>query len=185
MNLHIHHFIVSAGLKELIEECFPRNLITWTFGCRYVMTKEGEGSEETILNVPVFCMDETMKTRSIFEISKGTFNNPQQPLNNKVSHDRLWAPFENMIYVGDGPTDIPSLSLVRSRGGLGVVVFNNNEQEASIPRGRLKQMVLDSRSDLITPANYSTNGDLFEFIKVRCYQILQRYEASDIKKINI
>ena len=77
MNLHIHHFIVSAGLKELIEECFPRNLITWTFGCRYVMTKEGEGSEEKILNVPVFCMDETMKTRSIFEISKGTFNNPQ------------------------------------------------------------------------------------------------------------
>ena len=182
IDLCIHHFIISAGLKELIEECFPKNLITWTFGCRYEVIYEDENEGQKLINVPVFCMDETVKTRSLFEIQKGTFQNPEQLLSKKITDDKQWSPFENMIYIGDGPTDIPSLSLVRSRRGAGIVVFNQNDNHQEKVK-KLKEMISDGRADLVTPADYSTSSDLFNFIKTRCYQILQRYEAQDINSV--
>ena len=182
VGLKINHFVVSAGLKDLIEECFPANLIEWTFGCRYTVTYEE--SKKTPQSIPVFCMDETMKTRALFEISKGTFNDPERPLNSRVSNEKLWCPFQNIIYIGDGPTDIPALSLVRDRGGLGVVVFDGKKDELEI-KERLREMSLDRRADLITKADFSFNKELFNYIKVRCDQLVQQYEAANIDLLRI
>ena len=174
-NIKIHHFIVSAGLKELVELVFPNNLITWTFGCRYtVIAFEGHSDEPE--SIPVFCMDETVKTRSLFEISKGSFKDPNKAVNNKIEDKDLWAPFKNTIYIGDGPTDVPALSLVRDKGGLGIAVYNPSHEKKDINK-RLKQMRLDKRADLITPAEFSKNSELYKFIETRCIQICQRYEA--------
>ncbi len=75
----IHFFIVTAGLKELVELVPPEGLITWTFGCCYkIVVSEGDKSQPE--SVPVFCMDETMKTRSIFEICKGRSKKEIEPL---------------------------------------------------------------------------------------------------------
>ena len=174
-NINIHHFIVSAGLKELVELVFPDDLITWTFGCRYtVIAFEGHSHEPE--SIPVFCMDETVKTRSLFEISKGSFKDPNKAVNTKIEEKDLWAPFKNTIYVGDGPTDVPALSLVRDKGGLGIAVYNPSHKKKDINK-RLKQMRLDKRADLITPAEFSENSELYKFIETRCIQICQRYEA--------
>lgn len=178
LDLKIHHFIVSAGLKELVELVFPEELITWTFGCRYTVISF-EGHDDEPESIPVFCMDETVKTRSLFEISKGSFNDPDKAVNTRVEERNLWAPFKNTIYIGDGPTDVPALSLVRDKGGLGIAVYNPSTDSKVITK-RLKQMRLDKRADLITPADYSENGELFKFIKTRCIQVCQRYEAEKI-----
>ena len=178
LNLEVHHFIVSAGLKELIEQVFPESLITSTFGCRYVIVTSDENKDEPE-SVPAFCMDETMKTRSIFEISKGSFADPKKQVNDRVEKKNLWAPFENMIYVGDGDTDIPALSLVRSKGGIGIAVYNpawEKERTAT----RFKKMRLDKRTDLITPASFSPKSELYNYLVTRCNQIRQRYEAEII-----
>ncbi len=174
-NIKIHHFIVSAGLKELVELVFPKDLVTWTFGCRYTVIAF-EGHTDAPESIPVFCMDETVKTRSLFEISKGSFNDPDKAVNTRVEEKNLWAPFKNTIYIGDGPTDVPALSLVRDKGGLGIAVYNPSSSQKDINK-RLKQMRLDKRADLITPSDFSQNGELFRFIKTRCVQICQRYEA--------
>src|SRR5690606_32110437 len=147
----------------------PQHLISRVFGCRYAVIVP-KGYEDQPESVPVFCMDETMKTRSLFEISKGSFEDPKKPVNKRVEHSELWAPFLNFIYIGDGPTDIPALSLTRYHGGLGVVVFDPKKSEKEI-QDRLKDMSLDKRADLITPADYSLGGELFEYIKTRCEQI--------------
>lgn len=176
VDLSVHHFVVSAGLKELVEQVFPDGLVTWTFGCRYtVIAYEGHIDEPE--SIPVFCMDETVKTRSLFEISKGSFDDPEKQVNTRVEADYRWVPFENVIYIGDGPTDIPALSLVRDKGGLGVAVYNPLKNKDEVNR-RLKQLRLDKRADLLTPADFSVSGDLFQFLKARCIQIRQRYEAS-------
>ena len=180
LDLRIHHFIVSAGLKELIEQIFPKNLIAATFGCRYkIITSEGSKDEPE--SVPVFCMDETMKTRSIFEISKGSFTDENKKVNDRVEKKNLWAPFENIIYIGDGDTDVPALSLVRSKGGLGVAVYNPEWEKERIDN-RFKKMRLDRRTDFITPADFSLEGELYNYITVRCNQVRQRYEAEIIIK---
>lgn len=174
-NIKIHHFIVSAGLKELVELVFPKNLVTWTFGCRYTVIAF-EGHTDVPESIPVFCMDETVKTRSLFEISKGSFNDPNKEVNTRVDEKHLWAPFKNTIYIGDGPTDVPALSLVRDKGGLGIAVYNPSSSKKDVNK-RLRQMRLDKRADIITPAKFSKDGELFNFIKTRCIQICQRYEA--------
>lgn len=175
LDIKINHFIVSAGLKDLIELVFPKNLITWTFGCRYkvVVHPDHKNDPESI---PVFCMDETVKTRSLFEISKGSFNEPTKSVNTRVKEEDYWAPFKNFIYIGDGDTDIPSLSLVRSKGGMGIAVYDKNKPVPKI-KEKLKTLTLDKRTDLITPADYSLESELFNFIATRCLQIRQRYDA--------
>jgi len=123
VGLRIHHFIITAGLKDLVEQILPDGLVRWTLGCRYeVVAFNGNVKEPE--SVPVFCMEETMKTRSLFEISKGSFEDKNRSVNTRVSEDDRWAPFRNFIYIGDGETDIPALSLVRSQGGIGIAVFN-------------------------------------------------------------
>ena len=175
VGLEIHHFVITAGLKDLVELAFPSGLITWTFGCRYSVVVHA-GHEDEPESVPVFCVDETMKTRSLFEISKGSFLDPAKSVNTRIREDNYWAPFRNLIYIGDGDTDVPALALVRSKGGAGIAVFNPASSREGVNK-KLKNMRLDRRADLITKADFSTRGELFDYLKTRCIQIRQCYEA--------
>lgn len=179
VNLKIHHFIVSAGLKDLIGQVFEKNLVTWTFGCRYTIVVEGDDENSPPVSVPVYCVDETYKTRSIFEIAKGVFEKSDISVNKRVEQKDLWCPFSNMIYIGDGPTDVPSLSLVRDKGGMGIAVFDPS-WTSDKKQSRFKEMRLDKRADLITAADFSLGAELHNYILNRCHQIRQRYEASHV-----
>ena len=181
-KIKIHHFIITAGLKEYVDLLISKKLISNIWGGRYTPIY-ASGHQNAVESLPVFCMDETMKTRALYEISKGVFTNKSSIkfVNQKVETEKLWCPFENMIYIGDGPTDIPALSLTRSYGGYGIVVFNPQKSEKDVKK-KLKDMSAESRCDLITSANFSIRSDLFLSIKTRCYQILQKYEAKDFSK---
>lgn len=175
VELKIDFFIVTAGLMDLVKQILPIDLITATFGCRYQINAF-EGDPKRPESIPVFCMDETMKTRSLFEISKGSFRDKDSGVNKRVPHDKRWVPFENMIYIGDGDTDVPALSLVRSQGGMGIAVYDPDKPEEAVNK-RLRQMRLDKRADLITPAVFEPSSELFQFLESRCKQIALRYRA--------
>lgn len=177
VGLKIHHFIITAGLKDLVQLLLPDDLIRWTFGCRYEIIAF-EGNEHEPESVSVFCMDETMKTRSMFEISKGSFEDKDRSVNRRVPAESRWAPFENIVYIGDGDTDVPALSLVRSQGGLGVAVYDPQRPRSEVDR-RLRHMRLDKRADLITPAEFSESSELFKYLSYRCQQICWRYRAQE------
>ena len=179
-NVRIHNFIITAGLKEYVEALVPKRIFSNIWGCRYSPAYR-KGYEDDVESVPVFCMDQTMKTRALYEISKGVFVNESKSVNDKVIKGKFWSPFSNFIYIGDGPTDVPALSLTRAYGGYGIVVFNPDEDK-KIVKDKLKKMSADSRCDLITKANFSVKGDLFNSIENRCYQILEKYEAEDFSK---
>lgn len=174
IDLKIHHFIVSAGLKNLVELAFPEKLITHTFGCRYEAVQDNAAAP--LRNIPVFCMDETMKTRSLFEISKGSFENEDRGVNKKIPDSKLWSPFSNTIYIGDGDTDVPALSLTRSKGGKGIVVYNPAFDKEKRDN-RLKSMRANKRADLITAADYKLKSELHSYIVTFCEIIRQKYEA--------
>ena len=84
-----------------------------------------------------------------------------------------------MVYIGDGPTDIPALALIRDRGGVGVILYDKDKQNKDIKR-RLKKMSSDSRANFITKADFSIKGELFKFIKAHCLRVLQSHKASNI-----
>ncbi len=194
-NIKIDHFIISAGLKELIEEVMcdqerkhdkraidkkKDDLIRWVFGGRYIITYTEEDSKDNPESIPAFCMDETMKTRSLFEIAKGSFTDPSAHVNKRVKQQKY--PFSNMIYIGDGPTDIPALALVDDRGGTGVLLYDKSLETEKIKR-RLNRMSSDSRANFITEANFSLKGELFEFIKAHCIRVLHLEKARNIDSI--
>lgn len=176
-KLHIHHFIISAGLKELIEQVFPDSLIKVTYGCRYTVAV-APGYKDEPESIPVFCMDETAKTRALFEISKGSFEKEDRRVNERV--ETKWVPFSNMIYIGDGDTDIPALALTRERGGTGIIVYDPQKSEQDREK-RLKTIRKGERADLITTADFSLDGELYRYIEIKCHQIRQRYEAGENK----
>lgn len=181
LGISVHHFIISAGLKEFVELLVPKDTFTWIWGCRYAITiAEGDTKGDNPESVPVFCMDETMKTRALFEIVKGTFlDTKNKPVNHRIEDANLWCSFQNVIYIGDGPTDIPALSLVRDRGGMGIVVYNKGKTGPDIKK-RLGKMSADKRCDLITAADFSLKGELFKAIENRCTQIRQKFAAENL-----
>ena len=174
-NIKIYHFIITAGLQDLVSAVLKFNksnhLIRKIFGCRYKTIVD----EDILRNIPIYCMDKTAKTRALFEISKGCFQeNAQYKVDDLVPKEKEWCPFENMIYIGDGDTDIPAFSLVKSRNGMTIGVFNPSEPNA---QEKAKNIRKGKRIDLFTPANFALNGELFQFIKIKCGQIAKRYEA--------
>lgn len=181
LGIKIHHFIVSAGLKEFVELLVPADTFSWIWGCRYaVAIDKDDKSGEKPENIPVFCMDETMKTRALFEICKGVFLDDKRQVNQRFENEKLWCQFENLIYIGDGPTDIPALSLVRDRGGFGIVVYNHEKAETEIKK-RLGQMSAEKRCDVITPAEFSERGELFSTISSKCELIRKKFAAEEFK----
>ena len=127
-------------------------------------------------------MDKTTKTRSLFEINKGCFlDDAEYSVDDLLPKEKEWCPFENMIYIGDGDTDIPAFSLVKSRGGMSIGVYNK-EDKSKTALERVQKMREGQRIDLFTPADFSLDGDLFKYISIRCEQIARRYEAHAVDK---
>ena len=178
-NITIHHFIITAGLQDLVSSVFKYHqseaLIKKIFGCRYKAIKNKNGLFEK--NIPIYCMDKTTKTRALFEISKGCFlPDAKYKVDDLVPKEKEWCPFENMIYIGDGDTDIPAFSLVKSRRGMTIGVYNPEESKEKI-LNKARNITKGKRLDLLTPAKFKSSEELFCFIKTRCHQIAKRYEA--------
>ncbi len=113
-DMAIEFYIISGGLQEVIEGCdLIRNNFTAVYGCQLAGDTE-DGTLKYIKKAITF----TEKTRFIFEINKGidpkdTRSNPLL-VNMDVREDQRRIPFKNMIYAGDGMTDIPCFSLLKS-----------------------------------------------------------------------
>ena len=182
-NIEIHHFVITAGLQDLVFSVFKLrksdSLITKIFGCRYKAIRQ-LNTQRVEKNIPIYCMDKTAKTRALFEICKGCFlPTAEYKVDDLVPKEKEWCSFENMIYIGDGDTDIPAFSLVKSRKGMTIGVYNPNESKHNITN-TAENMKKGKRIDLFTPADFKENGELFHFIKIRCEQIAKRYEAHKI-----
>ena len=178
-NIKIHHFIITAGLQDLVSAVFKYHqsfdLITKIFGCRYKTIKDTKGLVKK--NIPIYCMDKTTKTRALFEISKGCFlPKAEYKVDDLVPIEKEWCQFENIIYIGDGDTDIPAFSLVKSRRGMTVGVYNPEDSKENIMK-KAKNITTGKRIDLFTPANFKLDEELFYSIKIRCEQIAKRYKA--------
>ena len=178
-NIKIHHFIITAGLQDLVSSVLKlhrsESLISKIFGCRYKTIKD-INAQQVEKNIPIYCMDKTAKTRALFEICKGCFlPTAEYKVDDLVPEEKEWCPFENIIYIGDGDTDIPAFSLVKSRRGMTIGVYNPSEST-----NKSENMRKGKRIDLFTPANFEYDGELFHFMKIRCEQIAKRYEAHKI-----
>lgn len=125
-DVKVEHYIVSTGLRAMIEGCSLRDHVDGIWACDLLpeaakpgyLEKLVEGTSEVLTQVG-YTVDNTSKTRAIFEINKGVNRSAGSGLdvNSKIPHDQRRVPFKNMIYIADGPSDIPSFSVVNNEGG--------------------------------------------------------------------
>ena len=109
---------------------------------------------------PKMIINYTSKTQCLFRISKGTLDIlDDDTVNKKIETKRV--EFHNMIYIGDGITDIPCMTLIKERHGLSIAVYKSGNSETAAP------LVDDKRVDASVTADYRENSKLDKLVKAK------------------
>ena len=153
-NPHVEFYIVSGGIEEIIRGSKIAKHVDGICGCRF---EETDGVISHVKNVVSF----TEKTRYLFEISKNVVNSKRDTpyaVNTKVDQSALRVPLRNMIYVGDGLTDVPCFSLLQKSEGKGFGVFDPTKDGS--PKKAWEQLVAPKRTTNLNSPKYARTDDL-------------------------
>lgn len=86
-------------------------------------------------------------------------------------------PFSNMIYIGDGLTDVPSMALTRKEGGHAIAVYEeDNIQQQAVSQALLKA----NRVDFAAPADYTQNAPLDQKMRLLLNYIIAGIEYREM-----
>lgn len=152
-GIKVEHYLVSSGTKEIVEGCSIFDQFTEAYGCEYYYNEKGEPVW------PKLAINYTQKTQFFFRIAKGVVDvTDDNSVNAKSSGLRV--PLRNIIYMGDGMTDIPCMTLVKKNGGRSIAVYPEKDSD------KVKQIYTDGRVNFICPADYSAGKDIEKVIKL-------------------
>lgn len=163
----IEHYINSSGMKEIIEGTKIAKEFKTIFACSYYYNPEGNAIW------PAASVNYTNKTQFLFKINKGIDSiRDSVKINESVPEDLKRVAFPNMVYLGDGETDIPCMKLIKQLGGTAVAVYEpNNSKKREIAKKLIKQ----ERVNYLCPADYSKGKNLEILIKA----IINKIKADD------
>ena len=150
-NIKLAHYVISAGHHEILEATSIRNELTNVFGSQYYFDKYGNAT------FPKIVVTDTTKTQFLFRINKGK-EKFSESINSHMPEEYRPIPFENMIYIGDGLTDVPSMALIKKQNGHAISVFPKN---SSRQKKVSKELLSAKRVDFIAEANYDKNSILY------------------------
>ena len=149
LGIGIEHYIISSGLREIIEGSGIFNEFREVFACEYLY------DENDVACWPKNVVNYTTKTQFLFRINKGVDDlSDDVSVNRYVPEENRRIPFRNMIYIGDGLTDVPCMRLVRLLGGYSVAVYRKGKQKL------VEDLLSDGRVNFIEPADYSEGSRL-------------------------
>ena len=179
----LEHYIVSTGLAEMIRGSALAPYLDAVWGCEFIenplqpgFLKQNEFPIEAAAEIAQIgiMIDNTTKTRAIFEINKGTNRNPAIDVNAKVTPEDRRIPLQNMIYIADGPSDVPSFSVIKKGGGKAYAVYNPAVRAEFEQNDRLRQ---NGRIDHYGPADYSESSATANWLHLQIEKICDRIVA--------
>ncbi len=173
-GIRVEHYIVSTGFKEVIEGSPVRKYVEDVWGCELIEHDGPDGNP--VISEIGYTIDNTTKTRAIFEINKG----PGIDVNAKMPEELRRVRFENMIYVADGPSDIPAFSLVKRRGGSTFAIYPSRDMAAF---NQVEQMRKDGRIEMYAEADYSEGTTAFMWLCNKIKKNAEKIYKSERNKI--
>lgn len=168
----IEHYIISSGIAEIIEGTSIRKYFKEVYACEFFY------DQNDVAIWPKNVVNYTTKTQFVYRINKGVLDSSDNDaINRYVPDEDRRVPFRNMIYIGDGLTDVPGMKVVKSNGGHSIVVYGNDKKIA-------RELIHDERANFICKADYSDGMRLDLIVKeiinfVKTKDALYRIESSD------
>ena len=163
-GVEIEHYVLSSGLREIIEGSGISHEFKKVYACEFLYDEEG------LASWPKLDVNFTNKTQFIYRINKGVLDvSDDRTLNSSMPDDSKRVPFTNMIYVGDGLSDVPCMKMMRSYGGQAIAVYQDSNRQG------LEELLSRHRVDFIFPADYREGTDLDLTVK----NIIRRMAIAD------
>ncbi|MBQ3019155.1 MAG: haloacid dehalogenase-like hydrolase [Clostridia bacterium] len=166
IGVKIEHYIISSGIKDIIDGCAIKDEFKKIFACQYYFNEEGEAVW------PKIAINYTQKTQYIFRISKGIYDETENRKVNEKMTERIVS-YDNMIYFGDGITDIPCMTFVKKQGGISIAIYPKGK------KNKVTNLLLDNRVNYICTADYQEGSELDSLIKC----IVQERQLSHTLKL--
>ncbi len=171
-GIKVEHYVVSTGFAQVIKGCPIMDYVECVWGCEFI-EEECEEGQRRISEVG-YAIDNIAKVRVLFEINKGVNVHKEIDVNSKLAKEKRRVPFENMIYIADGPSDVPAFSVVKKHGGETFAVFPRNNRKAFT---QAEQMRIDGRISMYAEADYSEGTTAYLWIMEKIYTIAERISA--------
>ncbi len=153
-GIEIEHYIISSGLREIIEGSAIAEKFKRVYACEFHYDANGAA------DWPLVSVNYTTKTQFLFRINKGVLDGTDDiALNRYVPEEERPVPFRNMIYIGDGLTDVPCMKLVKANGGHSIAVYGKGL------KNKVEELLRNRRVDFVAPADYSEGRELDRLVK--------------------
>ena len=175
-NIRLNHYIISSGLKEMIDGTKIKKYFKKIYASSFIY----DNNNAAIW--PAMAINYTSKTQFLFRINKGHEDiTDDSKINKFVPLEKRPLPFSNMIYIGDGDTDIPCMKLVKREGGHSIAVYNSKKRGKK-GKEKTKDLIQDGRVNMVLPADYSENSKIDLYVKSIIDNISTYYKKKSIEE---
>lgn len=174
LGLKIEHYLISSGNKEIVEGCAIAKEFKEIYACEFLFD---EKTGEPLW--PKLAINYTQKTQYFFRIAKGAYDaNDDQGVNEKSSEKRI--AYRNIIYIGDGMTDIPAMILAKNNGGKSIAVYPRGKKD------KVQSLFEEGRVNYICPADYREGKELDTVMRLilQSISINEELGAKESKETN-
>ena len=164
LGVDVEHYVISSGLREIIEGSGIAHEFKQIYACEFYYDESG------LAAWPKLDVNFTNKTQFVYRINKGILDIARdKELNDSMPDDSKRVPFTNMVYVGDGLSDVPCMKMMRAYGGQAVAVYQKSN------RAGVEKLLQDGRVDFIFPADYREGTEFDKTV----HNILRKMAVSD------
>ena len=180
LGVKVEHYVISSGTKEIIEGSQIAKKFTQIYGCEFYFDKDSDG--DMVALWPKLTINYTQKTQFVFRISKGvTKISEDDKVNARMGKEQRHVQYQNMIYIGDGITDIPCMQLVKDKGGISIAVYNSRKKLNA------QQLFKDDRVNFICEADYTSGSEIDSIVTTQIQKIsmnerLIQHKIKQVKK---
>ena len=165
-GVHVEHYLVSSGNAEIVAGTPIASKFARIYASKFKFDENG------VAAWPALAVNFTTKTQYLFRINKGAHDlSDNSQVNEFVEKRERPVPFENMVFIGDGPTDVPCFRLVKDQGGLSIIVFKPQTKNA---REKAEKFKKEGRVHCVAPAIYTEGSKLDQVVKANVDFIASR-----------
>jgi len=165
LGYEVEHYVVSSGMKEIIKGTTIAKYLKRIYA-NFFAYKDGEAVW------PSQVVNYSSKIQYIYRVRKNVLDNLSclKEVNEKMADEKV-LPFENIIYLGDSETDIPSFKVVKNSGGLSVCVYNKDDNKS---KKVAQKCFIEGRVNVYEEADYRENSNLYNLIKEYIIKVAQK-----------